>query len=274
MFLLLKVPHSMMNPGELTEAHAKQEHECFSCHIPFRGVSADKCMSCHRLDHIGVDSLSSVSSILKKTAFHDKLQKNQCIDCHTDHQGRTSTKPRFDHALLTSEMVGQCRTCHASPNSPMHLDSTRACSQCHVTTLWSQVHFAHEKLNGTTREACTPCHLKPNTSLHQSFSNDCGTCHTVNAWTPATFAHESYFRLDGDHQSPCVICHVQDNFQTYTCYGCHEHSKEKIAREHQKEGIRDFQKCVQCHRSANKHDIENKSSNDKNARGEKDHDDD
>ena len=35
----------------------------------------------------------------------------------------------------------------------------------------------------------------------------------------------------------------------YTCYGCHEHSRSKIREEHLEEGIRDYENCVECHRS-------------------------
>jgi hypothetical protein len=48
---------------------------------------------------------------------------------------------------------------------------------------------------------------------------------------------------------------VRDDYSRYTCYGCHEHSPEKIRREHIEEGIRDFKNCVECHRSADEHDI-------------------
>jgi len=41
----------------------------------------------------------------------------------------------------------------------------------------------------------------------------------------------------------------------YTCYGCNEHSPANIRREHTEEGIRNFDNCVECHRSASEHDI-------------------
>jgi len=47
-----------------------------------------------------------------------------------------------------------------------------------------------------------------------------------------------------------VTCHVEDNYSTYTCYGCHEHTLAKVRREHVEEGIRNFEDCVSCHRSA------------------------
>ncbi|MFI3185772.1 MAG: hypothetical protein QX198_07300, partial [Methylococcaceae bacterium] len=63
--------------------------------------------------------------------------------------------------------------------------------------------------------------------------------------------------LDGDHHTRCGTCHVGNDYSHYTCYGCHEHSPESIRREHIKEGIPNFENCVQCHRSGNEHDIRN-----------------
>jgi hypothetical protein len=61
--------------------------------------------------------------------------------------------------------------------------------------------------------------------------------------------------LDRDHNTRCVTCHVRNDYQQYTCYGCHEHTPANIRREHVEEGIRDFNDCVECHRSADEHDI-------------------
>jgi hypothetical protein len=52
-----------------------------------------------------------------------------------------------------------------------------------------------------------------------------------------------------------VTCHVRNDYSRYTCYGCHEHTPDNIRRKHVEEGIRQFDNCVECHRSGNKHDI-------------------
>mgnify|MGYP003381731295 CR=1 FL=1 len=56
--------------------------------------------------------------------------------------------------------------------------------------------------------------------------------------------------LDGDHNATCVTCHTTPDFKRYTCYGCHEHTPANIRSEHEEEGIRNFENCVECHRSA------------------------
>jgi hypothetical protein len=34
---------------------------------------------------------------------------------------------------------------------------------------------------------------------------------------------------------------------TPATYGCHEHSRSKIREEHVKEGVSDYENCVECH---------------------------
>ena len=43
------------------------------------------------------------------------------------------------------------------------------------------------------------------------------------------------------HSPAATRSHIQ------CCYGCHEHTPAKIRAEHQEEGIRDFEKYVDCH---------------------------
>ncbi len=88
-----------------------------------------------------------------------------------------------------------------------------------------------------------PCALSHHGKTHSTSSRQAG-------WTPATFAHDKLFLLDSDHNATCVTCHAGNDYKRYTCYGCHEHQPDKIRRKHEKEGIRDFENCVKCHRSA------------------------
>ena len=68
------------------------------------------------------------------------------------------------------------------------------------------------------------------------------------AWKPATFDHDKFFVLDRDHDAPCVHLPPGNDYSRYTCYGCHEHTPAKVRAEHDEEGIRDFENCVECHR--------------------------
>jgi hypothetical protein len=206
-------PHLMVGPGKLIPGHSQLETDCFACHAPFFGTTTERCMSCHKPEEIG--KLTTLGQLIQKpltsTPFHQKLLKQDCLACHSDHAGvkRFRIEGRFNHALLQAEARKECQSCHKSPKD----------------------------------------------SLHEQITGNCSQCHTQDKWVPATFDHDKYFVLDRDHNVKCITCHERNDYSRYTCYGCHEHSPEKIRREHIEEGIRDFKNCVECHRSADEHDI-------------------
>lgn len=211
--LVFAYPHLMIAPGKLIPGHAELETECFSCHTAFSGVPAESCIDCHKPDDIGRLTTKGlkIQKPLTSTPFHQKLVRQECVACHSDHSGVRRFRPTgyFDHSLLDS----------------------------------------------TSRKECRGCHQSPRDTLHQQLKDECGQCHNQDRWKPATFDHRDYFLLDRDHNAPCGTCHVRNDYSGYTCYGCHEHSLQKIRREHIEEGIRDFDNCVECHRSGDEHDI-------------------
>ena len=218
-------PHLMVGPGKLIPGHSELETDCFACHAPFFGTTAERCASCHKLEEIG--KLTTLGKPIQKpltsTPFHQKLLTQDCLACHSDHAGvkRLRSEGRFKHALLQADARKECQSCHKSPKD----------------------------------------------SLHQQITGNCSHCHTQDKWVPATFDHDKYFVLDSDHNVKCVTCHVRNDYSRYTCYGCHEHSPEGIRREHIEEGIRDFKNCVECHRSADEHDIRMPGRGRENERG-------
>jgi hypothetical protein len=182
------------------------------------------------------------------------------------------------HAPLAGAQSARCVTCHqpedigrltstgqpiAKPLTSTHFHQKLAsqdCLACHsdhagVKRLRAPGHFDHDLLNTATREPCQDCHKSPSDSLHQQISGNCKQCHGQDKWKPATFDHNKFFALDRDHRAECVTCHLRNDYSRYTCYGCHEHSANNIRRKHVEEGIRDFDNCVECHRSADEHDI-------------------
>lgn len=206
-------PHLMVAPGKLIPGHGKLESDCFACHAPLAGATAERCTICHKPDEIGKLNTHGqpIQKPLTSTPFHQKLLRQDCLACHSDHAG--------------------------------------------VRRFRIQGHFTHSLLPADTRKECQSCHKSPNDSLHQQITGNCGQCHTQQEWVPAAFDHGKYFVLDRDHNAKCVTCHVRNDYSRYTCYGCHEHSPENIRRKHIEEGIRDFTNCVECHRSADEHDI-------------------
>jgi hypothetical protein len=211
--LVFAYPQLMVSPGKLIPGHIELEADCFACHASFRGVDAERCISCHKPMEIGrlTTAGQPITKLKPSTPFHQQLIEQDCLACHSDHAGvtRNSMQGHFKHALLKTETSGQCQNCHQSPTD----------------------------------------------SLHQHIDGSCTQCHTQEHWVPASFDHKAFFVLDGDHNTRCVTCHVRNDYSRYTCYGCHEHTQNSIRREHIEEGIRNFDNCVQCHRSGNEHDI-------------------
>lgn len=172
----------------------------------------------------------------------------RCVNCHQPADiGRLTTTGQPIAKPLTASQFHQqlisqdCIACHSD----------------HAGVKRYRVHgrFDHALLKAETRGQCQTCHKAPKDALHQQITGNCGQCHNQNRWTPATFGHDQYFELDRDHNAPCATCHVRNDYSRYTCFGCHEHSPDKIRRKHIKEGIRDYGNCVECHRNADEHDI-------------------
>lgn len=253
--LVFIYPHLMISPGTLVGAHAELTTDCFACHAPLRGASADRCIACHATADIGLRTTKGVAlaQVPAKAAFHQELIEQDCMACHSDHQGpkltQRSRKP-FSHALLRTTTRDRCESCHNAPKNNVHRDLKASCASCHSTDGWSPATFKHELLSQPVLAACDACHRPPTDSLHRKITGNCSQCHSPQAWKPATFDHDKQFILDGDHDTRCETCHTNSDFSRYTCYGCHEHTPANIRAEHEEEGIREFQNCVKCHRSA------------------------
>jgi hypothetical protein len=252
--LVFVYPAPMVGPGPVVPAHAAVARECFACHAPFGGASPARCEVCHALGDIGVRTTTGapLGGRAGRPAFHQELTEQDCIACHTDHVGATlgqrSEKP-FSHGLVRAATRDRCEACHAAPNNELHRALGVGCGQCHKTKHWRPATFEHGALAKTVLERCEGCHKVPTTGLHPAANGQCQQCHTTEQWKPASFDHAKYFELDRDHAVTCVTCHTESDYKRYTCYGCHEHSADKIRAEHEEEGIRDLDNCVSCHKS-------------------------
>jgi hypothetical protein len=193
---------------------------------------------------------------------HARMETD-CFACHTPFAGAASESCTTCHE---PDDIGRLTT-DGQPvlkplvGTPFHQQLvSQDCLGCHTdhagVRRWrTEPRFDHDLLRADAREVCESCHEAPGDSLHRRIAGGCDQCHSQSAWVPATFAHDDYFRLDRDHDAACATCHPRNDYGRYTCYGCHEHTPAGIRREHVEEGIRDFRDCVECHRSANEHDI-------------------
>ncbi len=193
---------------------------------------------------------------------HKQLETD-CFACHTSFIGVASLKCVSCHKPVD---IGRLTT-KGKPvlkplsSTPFHQELvSQDCVACHsdhagVKRYHLKGYFDHALLKKETSNQCQTCHKSPGDALHKQITGNCAQCHTQQKWTPATFDHAKYFVLDRDHTATCATCHVSNDYQRYTCYGCHEHTPANIRRKHVEEGIRKFDNCVECHRSANEDDI-------------------
>jgi hypothetical protein len=261
-FLIIQFPHATINPGELAEAHQKLNNECLSCHKPFGGIANEKCISCHKLADIGNDKVGKQN----KPLFHHQLSNQECSSCHSEHQGLIPEHALsgFKHELLSASIINNCISCHYKPTDNLHTQVSTNCNSCHQTQSWKgSTAFNHEVI--LNKSNCASCHQKPKDNFHNIIKDNCDKCHSTSKWVPSTFAHSAYFILDQNHNTTCNTCHSNNNYSSFTCYGCHEHSQSKIIAEHNEEGIYNISNCTSCHKSGNEHDIKNnnKSLNEK-----------
>lgn len=207
-------PAASVQPGRVQSAHAELANDCFACHDAFSGVRDAQCVACHRVESIGTLRVDGSSAVNARPAIQ-KL-----------------------HASALAAAI-ECSVCHAE----------------HVGRFGEgrAARFEHERIPPDLRASCSTCHAdrRPTDEMHRTSSEDCSVCHTTSSWTPSTFEHDRFFRFDDKHPARCANCHETGRpLREYTCYGCHEHTPASIASEHREEGIRDFQNCVECHRSA------------------------
>ena len=214
--LVFVFPHLMVSPGAVMPGHAGIAKDCFACHQPWRGAAANLCIDCHRTADIGI-----------------RTTKGAPMPAKAASSSTSTIRASFHQALIEQD----CLACHTDHPGPR-------------LALRSRQAFAHDLLQPKTRDLCASCHAAPKDRLHRQPDLACGQCHANTAWKPATFDHDKLFVLDRDHDATCETCHKDADYSRYTCYGCHEHTPANIRAEHEEEGIRNFENCVECHRSA------------------------
>lgn len=184
---------------------------------------------------------------------------DKCIECHKikdigikSTQGLSIAQEKKNVSFHQKLIEEDCVACHSDHRG---VKPFRPISQ-----------FSHDLLEPSLQKDCLGCHSNPGDALHQTLKANCNQCHSLDSWLPAHFDHSEYFRFDRNHETECTTCHVNADYSSYTCYGCHEHSRSKIREEHLEEGIRDYENCSECHRSGDEDEAEDlwKSRRNKN----------
>lgn len=199
-------PHEMVSPGNVIPAHAALESNCFACHAPFRGASAERCTTCHVVADIGLHTTKGVviAQSDRRPAFHQALTEPNCMACHSDHPRPRLTKTsavKFNHALLKGDARAKCQSCHTAPRDDLHRGQTLACATCHQPARWKPATFDHNRyflLDGDHNAACTTCHLGGNYKQYT-----CYGCHEhQEARIIAEHREEGITNIQN-----CVRCH-------------------------------------------------------------------
>ena len=289
--ILSSNPSYSAKPGEISKHHGKIKSDCLKCHSYFRGIRQEKCLDCHEIHRIGFDDQRSILPFHKylinkdckschtehngidesltisesfEHIFITQPAKNKCSYCHPrpnqeKHKSykdecvkcHSTSNWQFDHEYVTISNYNNCGSCHIKPNTKAHSAFDQDCSKCHTANNWK---FQHSELNTEMINQCSVCHQRPNNSLHSFSTAECGSCHSTTKWQGATFDHQEYFVFDQNHPALCSNCHTSSEiYKIWNCYGCHEHTKDRIRNKHIEEGISNYDNCIKCHRTGSEH---------------------
>lgn len=188
------------------ESHAAFEVDCGQCHVPWRGISAQRCQTCH------VDVASQRNS---GDGLHGRLpDSGRCLHCHTDHRGHdasltTISADVFDHSVTAFSLVR---------HETDYQGTALACVECHV----------HGGYSAETVD-CLTCHAEADADFMSEhvalFGDNCLLCHDGQD-SMANFEHAVVFPLDGAHATAeCEACHADRSFLQEAprqCVDCHE----------------------------------------------------
>jgi len=239
------------------------EATCVSCHVGKGLMPLLQAKATRSFHDLYAHFISGFETPIRQT---HPVKDSICLECH-EVSGNTLNNSLAKHDLHSNELV-PCIACHAQTgHAPADQAAALAsdpvmCESCHEAHLDFPLIGGHASIEcgdchriigyRVEPQLCDICHNKPNDHL-DDFSLNCDDCHDVQSWKPARF-EEHNFPLDHESQTTirCDTCHP-DNWETYSCYLCHEHERAKVEDEHREEGITDFQDCVGCHPTGREH---------------------
>ena len=181
-----------------------------------------------------------------------------CLSCHAPFRGAppercVSCHPVDRIGLGASRATGAAET--SKPKVPFHQHvQDDGCAGCHTehrdsSFVGGDATFSHACLKPFVQRDCGKCHAMPRDAAHTGVVGACDGCHATAKWSPATTDHKKYFRLDPKHVTACATCHPGGDYRKYTCYGCHQHSLDRVEKKHQRVNVVNLDSCMQpqCH---------------------------
>jgi len=265
----------LVMPGQVSQAHAKWEKECASCHAAFdRGKQRELCLDCHT---------ETAADVRSKTGFHGRSRRvgaAPCSTCHGEHKGRggdivglapeTFDHRETDHPLHGAHARVPCGACHEQ-NEPYReakhacIDCHRSddrhrgamgtkCADCHEESSWRGGRFDHDETKFPLRDAhaktaCAACH--PGEKYEQT-PRDCASCHAVDDFHRGTFGRDcaschstaAWKKRGFDHAKNTRFPLTGSHAQT-PCLGCHVGGVDAKRKPRMD--------CLDCHRSDDDH---------------------
>jgi hypothetical protein len=196
---------TLLMPGKVSEAHAKYEDTCTSCHDrSLKRTQTALCLDCHK--EIAAD-------IAGARGYHGRMTNaghGECKACHSEHKGRAADLVKLDPGQFV----------HKQTDFALEgVHATLTCDACHKQGVaWRKV--------VTT---CAGCHKADDIHKGQftqgPLAKSCGECHSTMSWSGGKYDHAATgFALTGAHQTTsCNACHIGGRYSNTpkTCFGCH-----------------------------------------------------
>ena len=158
---------------------------------------------------------------------YERFDQAVCADCHAD----------IDAAFMKEHEAAfgkDCLACHDGTGN-VSVDHNKFAFKLtgkHAAVACDDCHEGARSLQDYQRRRRTATPATPRTtSTTAPTAEDCGDCHSAKGWDDVTFDHK-VFPLDhgSEERKPtCETCHP-DGTDTYTCYGCHEHTAGNVRR--------------------------------------------
>ncbi len=250
-----------MRDTSTLHGHLDDARQCVTCHTEHAGALAritrmeglgeahtrfGFALAAHRETASGKPFTCNECHTASSFAFDD----DQCIACHRDYQ-------RSFVQRHVADWGEGCRDCHDgvdlfSRETFAHDSTGLALHGKHTATSCAGRHAKVRTLAafGDAPTTCVGCH-RADDEHRGSLGDDCAACHTTSAWEGATVKHDEFPLDHGDEGViPCKTCHeTPRDYKSYTCYNCHEHSRERVQAEHRGEvSTSNLDDCVRCHR--------------------------
>ena len=186
---LVVLDTTWLMPGPLSRFHAKLEHRCTHCHVPFTSPPNEKCLAC-----------KSTMKLVQDHGIHRYARLKRCAACHVEH--RTRAYPlasawvnpiTFDHRWTGFDLGCfhrklACTKCHPDPRT--YRGAKRTCAGCHkdfCPGIWDHRKTGCDLDALHTGLPCDRCHQhKWGPGLHPT----CTRCHPHKNYDPNTLCRK------------------------------------------------------------------------------------